>query len=88
MEQEFKGDSFIVNITPPSTTFPWVTIYKRRKRRRLGEIAEEKMGEASKQGFGSKHAFDTSNIDDTARKIGRAILDHSDIIHQWITSRT
>jgi hypothetical protein len=88
MEQEFQGDSYIVYITPPSTTFPWVTIYKRRKRRRRGEIAEEKMGEASTQGFGSEHAFDTMNIDKTAHQIGRAILDNSSIIRHWRTHRT
>jgi hypothetical protein len=80
-EREFHGDSYVVNVTPPGTTFPWVKVVRRKKRRLRGRIAEEV--EIRAPGFGDMDAFDEANIDETARQIGRAILDDSEIIREW-----
>ena len=82
-EREFHGDSYIVDITPPGTTFPWVKVVRRSRTRRRGRVAGE--AEIRSPGFGDTDAFDERNIDETARQIGRAILDDSDIIREWRT---
>lgn len=84
-ETEFRGDSYIVDITPPGTTFPWVKVVRRRRVRPRGRIAEE--AEIQAPGFGNMDAFDESNIDETARQIGRAVLEDSRIIREWRARR-
>jgi len=84
-EREFHGNSYIVDITPPGTTFPWVKVVRRRRIRVRGRIAEE--AEIRAPGFGNMDAFDEPNIDETARQIGRAILDDSGIIREWRARR-
>lgn len=80
---EFKGDSYIVDIVPPAKSLPYPAIYvaKRKKVRERGKVAEE-------QGTGGflkidANAFDDIKLDETARKIGRAILDDSEIVRNF-----
>lgn len=84
-QRQITGDSYVIYITPPSGTFPWVRILRRRRGRQRGRVDLEE--EISPHGFGSQEAFDSANIDETAHRIGRAILDDSEIIHNWKASR-
>jgi len=77
------GDSYIIDIAPPSTTFPFIWIARRRQSRQRGKVSSE----ALVLRIGSTDAFDTANIDETARQIGRAILDDSQIIQSWQANR-
>ena len=81
----FSGDSYIVDITPPGTSFPWVKVVRRKKIRLWGRIAGDE--EIRAPGFGNMDVFDEPTIDDTARQIGRAILDDSEIIRDYRARR-
>jgi hypothetical protein len=87
MVQVFKGDSYVVDIISPAKTAPYPMVYicPRKKVRQKGQIALD----PTKEKFlpVSTSSFDNINIDDTARQIGRAILDNSDIIQDFITRR-
>ena len=79
--KEFLGDSYVVDIIRPAKTVPFPGIYigRRRKKRRRGQLAEDR-GDFLKV---SSQDFDPANIDETARRIGRVILDDSEIIREW-----
>ncbi|MBA7693067.1 hypothetical protein ES703_101642 [subsurface metagenome] len=83
--KEFKCDSYVVDVIRPAKTvpFPAIFISRRKKKRRTGELALEP-GEFLKV---SSHDFDPPNIDETARQIGRAILDDSDIVRDFTRRR-
>ena len=83
--RRFRGDSYIVDITPPGTSFPWVKVIRRRRTRLWGRIAGDQ--EIRTPGFGNMDSFDEPTIDETARQIGRAILDDSQIIQTWRANR-
>ena len=87
MVQQFKGDSLVVDIIPPAKTSPYPMVYvcPRKKSREKGKLALD----STKEKFlkVSSSSFDTPNIDNTARQIGRAILDNSEIIRDWRASR-
>lgn len=80
MEKTHKGDSYVVNITPPSGTFPAVQIVQRRKVRQHGRVAQETdlgiIGRASD--YASEEALDA-----LARQIGRTILDDSELVRKF-----
>ncbi len=82
-EKTYKGDSYIINIIPPSTTFPIIQMIRRKKKREPNTIAEDiQIGHP----LGNVHEYDDENIDETARQIGRALLDDSLIIQNWKAS--
>ena len=87
MVLEFKGDSFVVDIIPPAKTAPYPMIYvcPRKKSREKGKLALDSAREKFLKV--SPGSFDTLNIDETARQIGKAILDDSEIIRNWRASR-
>ena len=87
MVLEFKGDSFVVDIIPPAKTAPYPMIYvcPRKKSREKGKLALDSAREKFLKV--SPGSFDTFNIDETARQIGKAILDDSGIIRNWRASR-
>lgn len=77
------GDSYVVYITPPSDTFPLISVVRRKRNRARGKIEAQ----VEILHTGSKDAFDSKNIDQTAKIIGEAILKDSQIIQQWKTGR-
>jgi len=79
--KEFKGDSYVIDVIRPAKTvpFPAIFISRRKKKRRRGELALEP-GKFLKV---SSRDFDPPNIDETARQIGRAILDDSEIVRDY-----
>lgn len=83
--KEFLGDSYVVDIIRPARTVPFPGIYvsRRRKERRRGELALEN-GKFLKV---SSQDFDPPHIDETARRIGKFILDDSQIIREWLAGR-
>ena len=84
VEREYTSDSYIVNITPKGPTFPAVRIVKRKKVRKPSSISEDyNIGPP----LGDKYAYDDDKINETARQIGRAILDDSEIIQLWRTKK-
>jgi len=83
MEKEFKGDSYVVDVISPGTTFPIIRVIKRKKKREPNTIAEDyQIGPP----LGNVNTYNDINIDETARQIGRAILDDSLIIQNWRAS--
>jgi len=88
MVQEFKGDSYVVDVIPPAESAPYPMIYvcPRKKIRERGKLALD----SGKEKFLSVSAssFDPTNMDETARKIGRAILDDSQIIRNFVARGT
>ena len=87
MEQEFKGDSYLVDIIPPAETAPYPMIYicPRKRIRQRGKLGLD----STKEQFlkVSATSFDDTNMDETACQIGRAILEDSQIIQRWRASR-
>ena len=83
--KEFLGDSYVVDVIRPAKTVPYPAIFisRRRKRRQRGELALER-GEFLKV---SSQDFEPPNIDELARKIGRVILEESEIIRDWRARR-
>ena len=82
--ETFTTNSYVVNITPSGKTFPVVQIVKRKQTRERGKVSREK---ELRPLWGDKDAYDEGNIDETARLIGMAILDDSQIIQNWIANR-
>ena len=87
MVQAFRGDSYVVDIIPLAKTAPYPMVYicPRKKTRPKGQLALDSVRERFLKVSAS--SFDTTNIDDTARQIGIAILDDSQIIRNWRASR-
>jgi len=86
--KERKGDSFLVDIIPPAKTasYPMIYICPRKKVILKGEkigldtVHEKflKLNESS---------FDNTNIEETARLIGKTILEDSKIIQGFRKGR-
>ena len=81
--EHFKSDSYVVDIIPYAgeADFPAIYVARRKKLRERGKLAEE-------QGTGrflkiDSVAFNDINLDETACKIGRAILDDSEIVQDF-----
>ena len=85
MEREFSSDSYVVDVLPPSDTFPAIIMSRRKKVRRWGAVAVEAELPGSPLGYAD--AFDDANIDAFALQVGKAILSDSEIIRQWRTQR-
>ena len=85
---EFKNDSYVIDVLPPgkTTLYPTIEICRRKKKRQRGKLALDKATEQFPK-ISSGHDFDPPNIDETARRIGRAILDDSPIIRDWRANR-
>lgn len=71
---EKRGDVFRINITPPSTSFPWIRIFRhgsgiRKKGSEVGGINATK---------GKRRA-------ELAREIGEIIIDNSKILRSLST---
>ncbi|MGA2368670.1 MAG: hypothetical protein ABSF74_08920 [Dehalococcoidia bacterium] len=78
-----KGDSYIVDIIPPSKSTPYPAIYvcRRRKRHIWGTVAEEP---GTGRFLNIRREQFKNDLDEIARVIGRSILDNSDIIKKYI----
>ncbi len=85
MERSFKGNSYVVNITPPGKTFPSIRIIRRKQRREHSKVSGE---EELRPVLGDTDAYDEVNINETARLIGRVILDDSEILRLWKANRS
>jgi len=85
--EEFKGDSYVVDVLPLAKTapYPMIVIYKRKKRRQRGELALDNDTETFLKV--SPRDFQPPNIDETAHRIGRLILDDSEIIRDYLGRR-
>ena len=81
--KEFKSDSYVIDVLPlgKTDTYPMIVIYKRKKMRPTGAVALDKPTEKFLKV--SSRDFDPPNIDETARQIGRAILDDSEIVRDY-----
>jgi hypothetical protein len=88
MVQEFKGDSYIVDIIPLAKTAPYPMIYicPRKKFRQKGQVALD----STKERFlpVSATSFNFNNLDNIAREIGRAILNDSKIVQDFLFNRS
>jgi hypothetical protein len=80
MEREFKGDSYVVNVTPTGSTFPAVQIIRRKKVRQRGQVAQDV--DLGMIGRASDYTSD-EGLDALARQIGRIILDDSELVQQF-----
>lgn len=80
---ERRSDSFVVNITPPSKDgeFPGVMVIRRQRVRERGGIALEKKPLLMD---GLPDPPTDRALDALAKKIGRAILDGSPQVQQWV----
>lgn len=80
---EHKSDSYVVDVIPPAKTAPYPMIYvcPRKRNRPKGKLALD----SDKEKFlpVSSSSFDTPNIEETARLIGKAILDDSGLIKEY-----
>lgn len=85
--EEFKGDSYVVDVLPlgKTDTYPMIVIYKRKKMRPTGAVAIDKPTETFLKV--SPRDFQPPNIDETARQIGRLILDDSEIVREYLGRR-
>ena len=82
--KERKSDSYLVDIIPPAKTAPYPQVYicpRKKVITRHGQLALD----YTKEKFlkVSSSSFDPSNVDETARQIGREILDDSGIINEY-----
>ena len=84
MEKIYLGNSYVVNITRPGKTFPSIRIVRRKQTREHSKINGE---EELRPVLGDTDAYNEVNIDETARLIGRVILDDSEIIRRWKDTR-
>ncbi|GAB4437276.1 MAG: hypothetical protein Fur0044_34220 [Anaerolineae bacterium] len=66
------GDVFRLNITPPSTSFPWIRVF-------LHEYGIRKSG----QEVGGVNAAKGRSRDEVARYIGEEIIRNSKILSAW-----
>ncbi len=84
---EHKDDSYVVDVIHPAKTAPYPVIYvcPRKKNRPWGKVEQD--SDKGKFLPISSGSFDTPNIEETARLIGRAILDDSQIIRDWRDNR-
>lgn len=84
---EHKDDSYVVDVIHPAKTapYPMICVCPRKKNRPWGKVGRD----SDKEKFLpiSSSSFDTPNIEETARLIGRAILDDSQIIRDWRGNR-
>lgn len=72
-------DSFVINIMPPADTFPAIRILRRNRNRPPSRLAA-----GEEIGFlGNQDSYNNANYDETAKEIGRCILENSDIITEW-----
>ncbi|MBA7469445.1 hypothetical protein ES707_04714 [subsurface metagenome] len=81
--REHRGDSYVVDITPPGSTFPFILIARRSRARVRGKVSSEVLAGR----LGSQNAYDDEHIEETALRIGMAILEDSQIIQEWRASR-
>lgn len=82
--QQYAGDSFVVNITPPARNaphFPWVRVLRRQQTREHGKVALE---QASLLEDGLPEPPDQKELDALAKRIGKAILAGSPITQSWM----
>jgi hypothetical protein len=88
MEKEHRGDSYVVNITPASSTFPGVQIIRRKRRREPGKVAQdEQLAILGRTG----DFHDEQALQRLATQIGMQILEDSEIVSAfcpWMTTRT
>jgi len=77
--EEFKVDSYVVDIIPPVilVPFPRICITEQAQRGKLREFHLGRFLDISAKDFSSEL------VDETARKIGRAILEVSGIIRDY-----
>ncbi len=82
--EEFKVDSYVVEIIPPVilVPFPRICITEQAQRGKLREFHLGKFLDVSSKDFDSKL------VDETARKIGRAILEVSGIVKDYRGQRS
>ncbi len=80
MEKEHKGDSYVVNITPASSTFPAVQVLRRKRRREPGKVAQE--ADLGVFGRASDYQGPTA-LEELAKAIGLAILNDSPIVAEY-----
>ncbi len=77
MLRAHSGDSYVVNITPASNTFPAIQIIRRRKSRQRGRVAQE----ADLAMLGRVGDFDDrEELTRLATQIGMQILCDSGIV--------
>ncbi len=79
----YKGDSYLVDIIPPARTAPYPMIYicPRKKNRPKGRLGLDSEREIFLKV--SAESFDSPNIEETARQIGKVILEDSGIIKEY-----
>ena len=84
---EYKGDSYVVDVIPLAKTapYPMICVCPIKKNRPWGKLAQDY--DKAKFLPISSSSFDTPNIEETARLIGRAIFDDSQIIRDWRGNR-
>lgn len=75
----FKGDSFIIDILNPTDTHPLIIVKDRHKNRTWGKVA----GKTEFKSIPIPKNFNGSKYKEVATKIGKLILDNSDIIEEW-----
>ena len=63
--REHREDSYVVDITPPGSTFPYILITRRSRTRVRGKITSEEPVES----LGSQNAYDEEHIEETALRI-------------------
>ena len=70
--QKTKGDVFRLNITPPSTSFPWIRVF-------LHEYGIRKKGIE----VGGINATKKLNREHIALEIGSTVINSSHILKEW-----
>ena len=81
MEKEHKGDSYVVNITPASSTFPAVQVIRRKHLREPGKVAQDGP-DLCVLGRASDYHSDAA-LAELAKQIGLAILEDSPIVQAF-----
>ncbi len=80
MEKDHKGDSYIVNITPASSTFPAVQVIRRKRRREPGKVAQD--ADLCVLGRAGDYRSDEA-LAELAKQIGLKILEDSPIVTEY-----
>ena len=74
--EETSGDVFKINITPPSTTFPWIRIFRH-------PYGIKKSG----QDVGGIDAKKGISREEIARSIGEMVIWNSKVLSAWFEDK-
>lgn len=78
------SDSYAVYITPPSKTFPWIRVVRKKRAGPHGRMSLEK----EIASLGGPDILEPAGLEEAAKKLGFAILRDSRNIAQWQSVKT